>query len=184
MKHQNPWKTLSTRRIYDNQWIEVFHNEVITPGGSPGIYGKVHYKNLAVGVIPLDEDYNTWIVGQYRYTLDVYTWEIPEGGCPEGTDPLIAAQRELKEETGITATQWTEIMNLQTSNSVCDEVAYLYVATDLTFGAAQPEDTEELKVKKLPFRELVSMVHEGLIVDAMSVAAIMKVDWMIKEGLC
>jgi len=183
MKHENPWKTLSTETIYSNAWIDVLHNEVITPGGSEGIYGKVHYKNIAVGVIPLDEDYNTWIVGQYRYTLDVYSWEIPEGGSPEGTDPLASAQRELKEETGLTATTWQEILCMHTSNSVCDEVAYLYVAKGLTIGEAEPEDTEDLKLRKLPFAELVEMVHRGEIQDAMSLGAIMKLDWMMKEGL-
>jgi len=184
MKHENPWKTLSSKSVYANPWIEVFHNEVITPGGSAGIYGKVHYKNIAVGVIPLDPDYNTWIVGQYRYTLDTYSWEIPEGGSPEGTDPLESAKRELKEETGLTALEWQEILSLQTSNSVCDELAYLYIAKNLTQGEWEPEDTEDLQLRKLPFTELVAMVHRGEIQDAMSVAAIMKVDWMIKEGHC
>lgn len=181
MKERNPWKTLKTNEIYDNPWITVLHNEVITPGGSDGIYGKVHFKNLAVGVVPLDEDNNTWIVGQYRYTLDSYSWEIPEGGCLEGTDPILAVQRELKEETGLTAKEWTKIMELHTSNSVCDEQAYLYIARDLVMGAAEPEDTEELVLRKLPFSELVTMVHQGQVTDAMSVAAILKVDWLLSQ---
>ena len=182
MKEENPWKTLKTSQIYDNAWITVWHDEVLTPGGSNGIYGHVHFKNLAVGVIPLDEDNNTWIVGQYRYPSDVYSWEIPEGGCLEGTDPLEGIQRELKEETGIQASDWTKIMELHTSNSVCDEVAYLYLARGLTFGAAEPEDTEDLQLRKLPFAELVGMVHEGIITDAMSVAAILKVDWLLNQS--
>ncbi len=182
MKEKNPWKTLTSKSIYSNPWIELFHNEVITPGGSNGIYGKVHYKNLAVGVIPLDHDHNTWIIGQYRYPLDVYTWEIPEGGSPLDEDPLSSIQRELKEETGISAKNWLHIMSLQTSNSVSDELAELYVARDLSFGEAHPEDTEDLQVRKLPFSELVELVHQGEIVDAMSVAAILKLDWMIRAG--
>lgn len=181
MKEKNPWKTLKTKEIYDNPWITVLHNDVLTPGGSTGIYGKVHFKNLAVGVVPLDEDNNTWIVGQYRYTLDTYSWEIPEGGCLEDDDPLQAVQRELREETGIRANDWTKIMELHTSNSVCDELAYLYIARDLTLGEAEPEDTEELVMKKLPFSELVAMVHDGKVTDAMSVAAILKVDWLLSQ---
>ncbi len=183
MEAKNPWKTVSEQQIYSNPWIEVYHNEVITPGGSPGIYGKVHFKNVAVGVIPLDEANNTWIVGQYRYTLDKYSWEIPEGGCILGMDKLAAAQRELKEETGITAKKWQEILYLQTSNSVTDEEAYLYIAKELEFGSAEPEDTEQLEVRKLPFKALVELVHEGKVTDAMSVAAILKVDWMMTRNL-
>jgi len=155
---------------------------VITPGGSEGIYGRVHYKNLAVGIIPLDEDMNTWIVGQYRYVHDRFTWEIPEGGCPEGTDPLASAKRELLEETGISASRWQMISELETSNAVCDEIAYLYVAKGLSIGEAQPEECEDLQVRKLPFRELYKMTIEGKIKDAMSYAAIMKLGWMLDNN--
>ena len=175
MKHKNPWKTLTSSKIYSNPWIDLYHNEVITPGGSEGIYGKVHYKNVAVGVIPMDREGNTYLVGQYRYTLDLYSWEIPEGGCPVGQTPLEAIKRELKEETGIEASKWEQIMTIHTSNSVCDEVAHLFLAEDLEFGEPEPEDTEELVVKKIPFAKVVDMVHSGEITDAMSVAAILKV---------
>ncbi len=183
MSADNPWKTIKSTTIYNNDWITVNHNEVLTPTGTAGIYGKVHFKNLAVGVIPLDDNNNTWIVGQYRYTLDQYSWEIPEGGCPEGSDPLLSAQRELLEETGITAVRWDRIMDLHTSNSVTDEYAQLYIARELSYGEAMPEETELLQVKKLPFTELLDMLHEGLITDAMSVAAILKVDWLIRKEL-
>ena len=182
MSRKNPWKTLKTSKIYTNPWIDVHHDEVITPGGNSGIYGKVHYKNIAVGVIPLDEEGHTYIVGQYRYVLDTYSWEITEGGSPIGIDPLISAQRELEEETGITATSWQQIMHLHTSNSVCDEEAFIFLARDLSLGPASPEDTEELEVKKLPFVEVVKMVHRGEITDAMSVAAILKLSILLAEG--
>ena len=180
---KNPWITKSSKQVYVNNWISVVHDEVTTPGGQAGIYGKVHYKNLAVGVIPLDDDNNTWLVGQYRYVLDTYSWEIPEGGCPEGTDPLLAAHRELMEETGIRATEWKEIMKLHTSNSVCDETAYLFVCRGLSFHEAEPEHTEELAVQKRPFAEVVEMVIRGDITDAMSVSAILKTDLLLKGGL-
>lgn len=182
MEDINPWKTISSEKVYSNPWIDLYHNKVITPGGNEGIYGKVHFKNIAVGVIPLDEKGNTYIVGQYRYTLDEYSWEIPEGGCPTGQTPIEAIKRELKEETGLTAAKWQELMTIHTSNSVCDEVAYLFVAKDLSAGLAHPEDTEELVVKKLPFSELVDMVHDGRVTDAMSVAATLKVAHMIQQG--
>lgn len=178
---KNPWTTLSTKTVYSNPWIDVEHHEVITPGGSKSIYGKVHYNNIAVGIIPLDEDNNTWIVGQHRYPNDIYSWEIPEGGSPIGTSRLQSAKRELKEETGIIAQDWQEILKLHTSNSVCDEEAYIYIARDLTFGESEPEDTEELVIKKLPFEELYQMTLRGEITDAMSVAGILRAwQWMFK----
>ena len=170
----NPWKTKSMTKVYDNPWIKISHNEVINPSGGNGIYGVVHFKNIAIGILPLDEHLNTWLVGQYRYTLESYSWEIPEGGCPMGTSPLETAKRELLEETGIKAKDWTEIMKTHTSNSVTDEVAYSFVARGLSFGEAEPEETEDLVVRKIPFDEVVEMVMRGEITDAISVATILK----------
>jgi 8-oxo-dGTP pyrophosphatase MutT (NUDIX family) len=147
---------------------------VINPSGNPGIYGVVHFKNVAVGILPLDEENNTWLVGQYRYTLDQYHWEIPEGGCPVGSDPLETAKRELLEETGIYAREWTQIIDLHTSNSVTDEYGVAYVARGLTFGEAAPEETEELQIKKVPFAEALRMVMDGEITDVLSQVTIMK----------
>lgn len=182
MSTKNPWRTLSQKIVYDNPWIEVQHREVLNPSGNPGIYGVVSFKNSAVGILPLDSDYNTWLVGQYRYTLNAYSWEIPEGGAINGQDPLLAAQRELKEETGITAKQWTPLLELHTSNSVTDEFGQSYVAKDLSFGEAQPEETEELKIRKLPFAEVVEMVLNGEITDALAMCTILKADHWIKAG--
>ena len=172
---ENPWKQLSTKIIYDNPWITVSEDEVINPGGGRGIYGKVGFKNIAIGIIPLDEDDYTWIVGQYRYPLDQYSWEIPEGGGPLDTDPLESAKRELMEETGIEARDWEKIITLHTSNSVTNEVGYIYLATGLTFGQASPEESEEdLVVKKVHLREALEMVMQNEITDSLSMVGILK----------
>ncbi len=171
---KNPWKTTSVKEIYDNPWIKLTHREVINPSGNEGIYGVVHFKNIAVGIIPLDEEDHTWLVGQYRYTLEQYSWEIPEGGSPVGESILESAKRELKEETGIEAAEWEQFLEIHLSNSVTDEYGVAFVARNLSFGAANPEDTEQLKVKKLPFKEVVGMVMRGEITDALSVSAVLK----------
>lgn len=173
-KPKNPWKTLSTEIPYENNWIEVRHNNVITPSDSEGIYGVVHFKNIAIGIIPLDDNNNTWLVGQYRYPLNIYSWEIPEGGGKISVDPLESAKRELLEECGIEAKYWHEIMRMHLSNSVSDELSIVFVARGLSFTESQPEETEDLKIKKVPFNDAFNMVMKGEITDAISVAAILK----------
>ncbi len=180
---KNPWKTLSVKEIYDNPWINLTHREVINPSGNEGIYGVIHFKNMAIGIVPLDEEGNTWLVGQYRYTIDAYSWEIPEGGCPVGTDPLESAKRELLEETGITAEKWTKIMDFHNSNSVTDETGMIFVARGLTHGIAQPEETEQLQLKKVPFSKAVEMVMSGEITDSEAIKAILKVNILLDQGL-
>jgi 8-oxo-dGTP pyrophosphatase MutT (NUDIX family) len=172
----NPWKTLSTRDVYENNWIKLEEHQVINPAGGNGIYGKVHFKNKAIGIVPLDQDGNTWLVGQHRYTLNAYSWEIPEGGCPLGTLPLDSAKRELKEETGMMAARWEQIMTFHTSNSVTDEEGFIFLAEELSFGANELEETEaDLVVKKVPFKVAIDMVMRGEITDSISVAGILKV---------
>lgn len=178
----NPWKITSQKNIYDNPWINVTEFQVINPAGNPGIYGKVHYKNLAIGVLPLDEELNTYLVGQYRFPLNQYSWEMPEGGGPEGTDPLESAKRELLEETGLKASQWTEIQRLHLSNSVSDELSILYLARGLEQFEAEPEETEQLIIKKVPFADMYRMVCDGEITDAMTVAAVLKVQLLLTEN--
>ncbi len=180
---ENPWKTLQKARVYSNPWIDVEHHDVLNPAGNPGIYGKVHYKNIAIGIIPIDDALNTYLVGQYRYTLDEYSWEIPEGGCPIGTSKLASAKRELLEETGIHAESYEEILKLHTSNAVCDEVAYIYVAKGLSFGEAQPEETEQIVTKKVSLDNAIQMINEGNITDAMSVAGLYKVYSILNDSL-
>lgn len=169
------WKTKTSTCVYENPWIKISHEEVITPKGTDGIYGVVHFKNTAIGVVPIDSEGNTWLVRQSRYTLNQFTWEIPEGGCPQGENPLAAAQRELEEEVGLQARAWQELMTLHLSNSVSDELAIIYVARDLFAGVQQLEDTEDIECKKLPLLEAIDMVKRGEITDAISVAALLRV---------
>lgn len=173
-QHQNPWETLDIRDIYDNPWISVAEHQVINPSGKPGIYGKVSFKNLACGIIPLDDDGNTWIVGQYRYTLDEYSWEIPMGGVAVGTDSLNGAKRELKEETGLSASRWEKILNVHISNSITDETGVVYLAEGLEHGKTAFDQTEKIDIRKLPFADLLQLVLTGEITDVLSVAGILK----------
>jgi ADP-ribose pyrophosphatase len=171
---ENPWNTLTIEHIYENPWIRLEHHEVLNPVGKNGIYGKVHFKNRALAIVPIDQDGNTWLVGQYRYTLDEYSWEIPMGGGLVQHDLLDSAKRELQEETGLTAGKWTEIMKIHTSNSVTDELGVVYLAEDLTAGEPNFDETELLQIKKLPFSEALEMVMTGEITDSISIAAILK----------
>lgn len=179
----NPWKTLSSKDIYDNPWIRLTEHQIINPAGNEGVYGQVHFKNLAIGIIVLDEQENTWLVGQYRFPLKQYSWEIPAGGGPLGSNPIESAQRELLEETGIRAENWTELLRMHLSNSVSDELAIIYLARQLTYGEAEPEETEQLQIHKMPLQEAYHMVCEGKITDSLSVAAILKLKLMKVEGL-
>lgn len=181
MEH-NPWQITGEKNVYDNPWIRLTEYQVINPAGGKGIYGKVHFKNTAVGVLVLDEQLNTYLVGQYRFTLNAYSWEIPEGGAPVGTDPLEGGKRELLEETGLVAAQWEPLLRLHLSNSVSDEWAVVYLARDLRQEMAEPEETEQLVIRKLPFAGAVDMVEKGEITDSMSVAAIYKVQLLLAQG--
>jgi len=172
---ENPWKTKSKENIYENPWIKLEEHQVVNPSGKDGIYGKVTFKNKALAIVPLDNDLNTWLVGQYRYTLDEYSWEIPMGGGPVEQDDLDSAKRELKEETGLSAKKWTKIMRLHTSNSVTDEEGFVFMAEELSLGETEFEETEQLQVLKLPLSEAIKKVLDGEITDAISVAALLKV---------
>jgi len=173
---KNQWTTLSGQEKYDNPWINVTEYQVINPGGKPGIYGKVHFKNKAIGIVALDEEGNTWLVGQWRYPLNEWSWEIPEGGGPDGSEVLISAQRELKEETGLTAKKWTMIQRTHLSNSVSDEEGFIFLAEELTQGENELEDSEaDMKVWKLPFSEALQMVLDGKITDSLTVMGLLRV---------
>ena len=178
----NPWTVLNERAIYDNKWIGLTEYDVVNPGGGKGIYGKVRFKNLAIGILPIDEKGNTWLVGQYRFTLDAYSWEIPEGGGDPALPPVESARRELLEETGLVAAEWLPLMEMHLSNSVSDERAYIFLARGLEQREAEPEETEQLVVRKLPFEEAYRMVERGEITDSMSVASILKVKLMLVQG--
>lgn len=182
-KEQNPWRVTGQREIYTNPWIGLTEYDVINPGGGKGIYGKISFKNIAVGVIPLDEDNNTWIVGQYRFPTDTYSWEIPEGGGAKDETTLEAAKRELLEETGLKALQWDKLLDMHLSNSVTDEVSIVYLARGLSQHDAQPEETESLVVRKIAFANAVDMVMKEEIKDAISVAAILKLNYLLEKKL-
>ena len=166
------WKRLDTRTVFENPWMAVREDHVINPGGGENLYGHVHFKNRAVAIVPIDDDDHTWLVGQQRYTLDAYSWELPMGGAPLDEPPLAAAERELREETGLSATLWRELMHLHTSNSITDEVGIVYVAEGLTEGATDFEETEDLAIRRLPLEEAIAMALDGRITDAISVAAL------------
>jgi 8-oxo-dGTP pyrophosphatase MutT (NUDIX family) len=167
------WQKLASRVVYDNDWMQVREDHVINPGGGENQYGYVHFKNRAVAIIALDEADNIWLVGQQRYTLGEYSWELPMGGAPLDEVPLAAAKRELQEETGLSARNWEEVLRLHTSNSITDEVGLVYVATRLMMGMPNTEETEDLQVRKLPLEEAVQLVLDGEITDAISVAALL-----------
>lgn len=174
-RNQNPWTVRSSKRIYDNPWISVDEFDVINPSGGDGIYGRVHFKNIALGIIPIDDQFNTWLVGQYRFPLEEYSWEIPMGGGPIGIDKLVSAKRELKEETGLIASKWTEVLRIHTSNSVTDEEGFVYLAEGLTQSATEFEETEQLEIKKLPLKSAIQMAMNGQITDSLSLAGLFKV---------
>jgi ADP-ribose pyrophosphatase len=171
---RNPWRRLATRPIYENPWIRVEEDQVIHPSGRPGVYGRVSFRNLAVGIIALDADDYTWLVGQYRYATDRYSWEIPMGGCPLGDDPLEGARRELREETGLHAARWTLLLEAQLSNSVTDELGRVYVAEELSAGAPEFGETEQITIRRLPFEQVLAMVMAGEITDVLSMAGVLK----------
>lgn len=176
----NPWQTLSTEVKYHNPWISVREDQVVNPSGGRGIYGVVTMKNRALGIVPIDAEGNTWLVGQYRYPLNEYSWEIPMGGGLVGFDILESAQRELKEETGMTAARWTRIARLHTSNSVTDEEGFVFLAEELTPGEVEPEETEDLRLWKLPLAEAVRMAMDDRITDCVSVAGLLKAEKVLQ----
>lgn len=170
----NPWRRLKRRIVYANPWIEVVEDAVVRPDGAPGIYGVVRFRNRAVGVVALEPPDRVLLVGQHRYTLDAYSWEIPEGGVPEDEDLLAGAMRELEEETGYRAGRWRELLRTHTSNSITDEVAVLFVATELVPGEARPDGTEALALRWVSLVEALAMIERGEITDALSQVALLR----------
>ncbi|MEI8393123.1 MAG: NUDIX hydrolase [Rhodospirillaceae bacterium] len=179
---ESPWTTLRSQQIYDNPWIRVVEHQVLTPSKTSGIYGTIHYKHKAIGIIPIDAAGYTWLVGQYRYALRAYSWEIPEGGGDPAIPRLDSARRELEEETGLHAACWQELFQAHLSNSVGDEVATCFLAWDLTPGPSRPEETEQLEIRRLPFREAAEMVRNGTITDVMSMVTIQRLELMLLRG--
>jgi ADP-ribose pyrophosphatase len=179
---KNPWTVLSQAKIYENAWIRVDHHEVIKPAGGSGIYGLVHFKQHATGIVPIDALGNVVLVGQYRFPLKNYSWEIPEGGGSLTVPILESAQRELREECGLVAGSWLEILQLDLSNSVTDERGTAFLAWDLTDTHSQPDDTEQIEVRRVPFWQAVERAKRGEIRDSLSIAALLRVAMMALQG--
>lgn len=177
---KNTWKTKSSTLIYDNPWICLREDQVINPSGNDGIYGVVHFKNKAIGIIPIDDEGNTYLVGQWRYALEEYSWEIPMGGSPLDVEPLEGAKRELLEETGLTAEKWELLGRIHTSNSVTDEEGFIFVAQQLQQGNSLLDETEDITVWKLPLKEAINMVISGKITDSLSMAGLLWVGRIMK----
>ena len=169
------WKKLESTTVYENPWMRVYEDRVINPGGGENRYGWVHFRNRAVAIVALDDRDHTWLVGQDRYPLGEYSWELPMGGAPLAEAPLAAAQRELREETGLTARRWREVMHLHTSNSITDEAGIVFLAEDLAEGPSASEESEVLAIRRLPLAAAVAMCLDGRISDAISVAALLRI---------
>lgn len=178
------WQTISKKEIYDNPWISVEEHQVINPSGGRGIYGKVHFKNKAIGIVALSQEGEIYLVGQQRYTLNEWSWEIPEGGGLIGSDPLENAQRELQEETGLTAAHWRLLLRTHLSNSVSDEEGFIFLAQKLTQGHSRKEATEaDMKTRILPLAEALRLIDEGKITDSLSIMGLLKTEALMKAGL-
>jgi 8-oxo-dGTP pyrophosphatase MutT (NUDIX family) len=178
----NPWTVRERATVYENDWIRVEHHEVLGPTGGPGVYGTVHFKNQATGVVPIDENGNVILVGQYRFPLQAYSWEIPEGGGAHAATALESAQRELREECGLEARHWLQLIGMDLSNSVSDERSTIFLAWELSETASQPDETEVLQISRVPFWDAVERVKRGEIRDAMSVAALLCVALMALQN--
>lgn len=172
--YKNPWQTLHKRVIYDNPWIHVEEHAVINAAGNPGIYGVVEFKNYAIGILPIDAEGYTWLIGQHRYPFDTFTWEIPEGGGRTDQDPLDNAKRELAEEAGLIANRWTLIQEIQVSNSVTNEVGFIFLAENLSPTPPSPDEDEDLIIRKVHITEAYRMLDAGIIKDSLTVVALLK----------
>lgn len=172
---ESPWRRRSRRLVYENAWVSVLHDEVDRPDGQPGIYGVIHFQNHAVAIVAVDAQDRVALVGQWRYTIDGYSWELPEGGVPPGEAPLTGAQRELREETGLRAAHWREVARIAVSNSVTDELGTIFLATELQQGDASPDGTEQLRVRWVAFNEALAMIDDGRISDLLTIAALERV---------
>ncbi len=180
--HGAPWRDHGGRTVYENPWIRVSEHPATAPTGSPATYGKVHFKNVALAVLPLHEDGTVTLVGQHRFSLADYQWEVPEGGGPHDEAPLDAAKRELREEAGLEAADWREVLRLQLSNSVTDERGVAYIAMDFTSVDMEPEETEALAIERVPFREALDAALSGWIEDVMTVSLLLRAYQMAVEG--
>jgi 8-oxo-dGTP pyrophosphatase MutT (NUDIX family) len=182
--HGEPWKPGIERVAFESGWIAVTDQIATAPTGRPAPYGLVRFKNLAVAVLPVHEDGTIVLVGQHRFPLGDYSWELPEGGSPLAEDPLEGARRELAEETGLAAAEWREVMRVQLSNSVTDErmIGYLALGLSEATGAHAVDDTEAIALARVPFREALDAAMAGYLPDMLTVAMLLRGYHMAREG--
>lgn len=179
---KDPWVRLAHRRAYDGPYLAVDEYDVLTPGGRPGYYGVVRFKRVGVGVLPIDDEGHVYLVGQWRFAIDAYSWEMPEGGADPGEDFAATARRELEEEAGLRAAEITEALRMRMSNSVTDEDCVVFIATGLTPGAHAPDETEVFRHARVPFAEALAAALDGRIVDALTIAALLRAHHMAVTG--
>jgi 8-oxo-dGTP pyrophosphatase MutT (NUDIX family) len=180
--HGKPWGVASQKVVYDNPWITVTEYQAIAPTGRPALYGKVAFKNRAIGIVPLHADGTVTLVGQNRFPHANYSWEIPEGGAPLDEDPLDGAKRELAEEVGLQAADWRLILRMELSNSITDEFCHGYLALDLTPTASAPDETEDLAMVRVPFAAALDAAVSGHMPDSLTVALLLRVHHMAVKG--
>ena len=172
MSALNPWRTLASSLKYGNRWFSVREDDVIRPDGQRGTYSVVSAERIATGIVPLWPDDSVTLVGQFRYAVNEYSWEIPEGGGPFDVDPLETAKRELQEEAGLAAGTWQFLGRVHTSNCFVNEVCHVYLATDLSEVGARPDPEEVLQAQRVPFDRAIEMTRDGSITDAITIAGL------------
>jgi len=182
VSHGKPWRRGNERTTFENPWLAVREYDAVAPTGKPAIYGAVHFKNLAIAILPLHDDGTLTLVGQNRFVFSDYSWELPEGGGNPDVDPLESARRELREETGLEAAQWRKIFEAQWSNSLTDEQAFGFLATGLTQTDTEPDETEDLALARVPFAEALEAATAGFIKDALTVAMLLRLHHMASKG--
>lgn len=169
MNTGNPWRTLGSRTFYDNEILRGDEDQVRHVSGKQHAYTALRFHVNGIAVLPIDADGCTYIVGQYRYVAGRFTWELVRGGAAPDA-PLAGAQRELREEAGISAAHWLEVFRLMASPGITDEYIPCYLAWGLSRHRPEPDDGESLSLRKLPFATALGMALSGEIVDAASVA--------------
>ncbi|MEN9855199.1 MAG: hypothetical protein RL186_1185 [Pseudomonadota bacterium] len=178
----DPFVLIDSEIVYENPWIRVEHQSVIRPDGKDGVYGIVHFANRAVAIMPIEDNGDVWLVGQWRRPTKSWSWEIPEGGVPHHEDLEVGAKRELREETGLQADHLLRVLDFDISNSVSDEVGTSFIAYGLTQGLCAPEGTEVIEVRRVHFTVLMAEIEAGLIRDSLTLATALRAHQLAVAG--